>query len=650
MPRAPVAGSQPATSGAESKVAGKLVQRQLKKICAGTTFRSAGRLRRFLEFAVEELLAGRKEQLKEYVVGVAVFDKTPAFDPRTDPIVRVQARRLRSMLERYYAEEAGADELIIELPKGGYAPLFRVHDRPQPPPAWTMGLVDRNTVAVEAVADHSAEGDLGYFCQGLRQEILNSLAQIAGLHLLAREAGDHAAAPRAALVVSGSVRRAGGDLRLILQVVDRVSDSLLWSGSLDGKLAEPITAQREAALTLATELRARVEAGARPALHQRPPGNPAARHLYLQGRYHLGQRTEEGLSKAAELFGRALREDPQFAPAHSGYADACSLLGHYGVLAPAEVWTKAASYAAAAVMLDAESAECQTTLAHIKACQDWDFTGAELQFRRALQLDPGYATAHHWYATSCLAPQGRLDEAESELRAAQALDPISAIIARDLAFIHFYRREYDIALDQCDHTIELNPYFSPAFCTLGLVQEQRQDTEEATAAFQRAIHLSPDTPGMHAALGHLYALTGQLPLARKTLQRLVQLSATRYVSPFFFASIHLALGQVEEGFHWLAKACEDRSFELLFLNLDPRFDGVRQDARFRAVVERLQLAGDRRCAPYAGGAPQALWAKPAREGREIPKGGPPAVSGEARPRPAGRKRVARHSPTTGASQ
>ncbi|MGH9414463.1 MAG: tetratricopeptide repeat protein [Terriglobales bacterium] len=581
--QAPIAGA-----GAHAKA----VQRQLRKICAGATFRSAGRLRRFLEFVVQEELAGRREQLKEYVVGTAVFDKGSAFDPRNDPIVRVQARRLRGMLERYYREEAGTDDLVIDLPKGGYAPVFRTHAVAATRSRWTLALANRNTVAVGTIADHSAAGNLGNFCRGLRQEILCSLAQIAELHLMADSAGAQPAkeALDAALLVSGSVRGTGETLRIILQIVDCASGCFVWSGSLDGKRNDPIPTQREAALTLAAHVRAHAGGSAEAVLRRRPAGNPAARNLYLQGRYHLGQRTEEGLSKAGEFFGRALLEDPQFAPAHSGYADAYSLLGHYGVLAPAEVWTKAASYAAAAVVLDPESAECQTTLAHVKACQDWDWPGAERQFRHALLLDPAYATAHHWYATSCLAPLGRLEEALEEMGAAQALDPISAIIARDLAFMHFYRREYDLALDQCDHTIELNPYFSPAFCTLGLIQEQRQDMEEATAAFQHAIHLSPTTPGMHAALGHLYALTQQGKLAQKALRTLVQLSATRYVSPFFFASIHLALGQADEGFRWLAQACSDRCFELLFLNLDPRFDTFRQDPRFLAVVARLKLA------------------------------------------------------------
>src|SRR6185437_9419353 len=472
------------------KIAAKGIQRQLRRICAGATFRGAGRLRRFLEFVVQEQLAGRKDQLKEYVVGVAVFDKTSGFDPRTDPIVRVQARRLRSMLERYYREEAGADELVIDLPKGGYAPTF--HERAALPAGAgrNFAIADRNTVAVELPADHSAGGDLGYVCQGWHQEILCALAQLGDLRVLAKGTE---ASPAAAMVVSGSARSADGELRLILQLMDGSAGCLVWSGSFDAHLDNPIPAQKQAALALAAELRVRAESAAQRTPQRHPPANSAARNLHLQGRYHLGQRTEEGLSKAAEFFERALLEDPQFAPAHSGYADAYSLLGHYGVLAPAEVWTKAASFAASAVMLDPNSAESHTTLAHVKACQDWDWQGAERQFRHALLLDPGYATAHHWYATSCLAPLGCLDQALEETRLAQSLDPISAIIARDLAFMHFYRREFDLALEQCDHTIELNPYFSPAFCTLGLIQEQRGEMDEAAAAFQRAIHLSPAT-------------------------------------------------------------------------------------------------------------------------------------------------------------
>ena len=220
----------------------------------------------------------------------------------------------------------------------------------------------------------------------------------------------------------------------------------------------------------------------------------------------MNQRTEEGLRKAVEFFERAIVEDSQYALAHSGLADGYGLLTHYGVFAPADVWTKAAASAAAAVMLDPDSAEARTSLAHVKSTQDWDWRGAEREFQLAISLDPSYATAHHWYALSCLVPMGRLDEALDEILIAQSLDPVSAIVARDLALVHLFRRDFDAALEQCDHAIELNPHFSPAYWALGLVQEQRKDFDEAAAAFQRAIHLSPQTPRMQAALARTYAL------------------------------------------------------------------------------------------------------------------------------------------------
>ncbi|MGH3181200.1 MAG: tetratricopeptide repeat protein, partial [Streptosporangiaceae bacterium] len=300
--------------------------------------------------------------------------------------------------------------------------------------------------------------------------------------------------------------------------------------------------------------------------------------------------------------------DPHYALAHSGLTDAYSLLGHYGVLAPAEVWTKTAASATTAVMLDPHSVEGQTSLAHVKASQDWDWTGAERLFRHAISLDPSYATAHHWYAMTCLAPLGRLDEALDEVRIAQSLDPVSAIIARDSALIRCYRREFDLALEQCDHAIELNPHFSAAFWTLALIQQQRHDFEEATAACQRAIHLSPSSPRMHGALGYLYALTGKRKPSLEILEKLREFSSARYVSPMEFACIHFALGD-DTGFEWLSRACKDRCIELLWINVDPRFDQPRLDRRYAEVGRQLGL-GAARPRPIRAGA-----ARPRRRAR-----------------------------------
>jgi serine/threonine-protein kinase len=301
----------------------------------------------------------------------------------------------------------------------------------------------------------------------------------------------------------------------------------------------------------------------------------------------LNQRTEEGLNKAVDFFEKALIEDAQYALAHSGLADAYGLLAHYGVRGPAEVWTKAAASAASAVMLDEHSAEAHTSLAHVRSTQDWDWPGAEQEFQRAIAANPRYATAHHWYAMSCLAPLGRLDEARDEMMIAQSLDPVSSIVARDLAVIHFYRRDFETALEQCDHTIELNAHFAPAYWILGVIQEQRQDFDESAAAFQRAVHLSPETPRMHGALGRTFALSGKRKQALEILRKLEAYAQERYVSPLEFAWIQFALGENEVGFKWLAKAGDDRAFDILSIKVDPRFDPYRDDRRFAALARLL---------------------------------------------------------------
>jgi serine/threonine-protein kinase len=577
-----------------SKLPEKAIRHQLNRILASKTFSQVDRLKRFVSFIVLEAVGGRGGELKEYVIGVQVFGKEPSFDPRTDPIVRVQARRLRARLVRYYREEGQHDEVIVDLPKGGYSPVFRRREvAAAVKPSLSAALVNRNTVAVMPFADHSPRGEFAYFCLGLRDEIVHALTARKTLRVLAHEDGRSAA-----LVIGGSVRATapfdsaqGGSetLRVTTQLADGASGYYLWSESIDVPLHDPVVAQENIAKAVLNKLdpelvEAEHHSGARHASE-----NLAARNLYVQGRYHLNQRTEEGLQKAVEFFEKALVEDAQFGLAHSGLADAHSLLAHYGVVGPADVWAKAASSAASAVMLDGHSAEAHTSRAHVRATQDWDGAGAEREFLRAIQLNPRYPTAHHWYAMSCLVPMGRLDEALEQMLLAQSLDPVSSIIARDVAVIYTYRRDFEAALDQCDQTIELNPHFAPAYLTLGLIQEQRKDFDESAAAFQRAADLSPNTPRMHGALARTLALSGKIDKARVVLHTLEERAHTRYVSPFEFLTIYFAMGDTERGYAWLTKACDDRSFELLALKVDPRFDTLRDDERFIAAVKRVGL-------------------------------------------------------------
>jgi serine/threonine-protein kinase len=566
----------------------KAIRQQLDQILSSATFQQVERLKRFIAFIVTEAAAGRGDELKEYVVGVQVFGKEASFDPRTDPIVRVQARRLRARLQRYYHDEGQHDELIIDLPKGGYAPVFKRREgRSAPKPSLTTALASRNTIAVVPFSDHSESGDLEYFCAGLTQEIISRVTRIKGLRVIAVEADEADARQRAGMILRGSVRRANGRVRVTTHLVDSPTGSYLWSESVDAPVRDTLEAHDTIAAAIIERLQPeRFERGEL-GWEQKPIENLAAHNLFLQGRYHLNQRTEEGLVKAVEFFDKAITEDPQYAQAHSGLSDAYSLLAHYGVRGPADVWTKAASSAATAVLLDGNSAEARTSLAHVKSTQDWDWRSAEREFQRAIALDPRYATAHHWYGISCLVPMGRLDDALEQLGLAQSLDPVSSIIARDVAVAHYYRRNFGAALEQCDHTIELNPHFAPAYMTLSLVQEQLGDLEEALAALERAVSLAPMSPRMHGALGRTLALAGRRAEATRALRQLETLAQDRYVSPFEFASIHVALGEIDLGFKWLQKAREERVFELIAARVDPRFDALRADARFDAILARM---------------------------------------------------------------
>ena len=565
----------------------RAVRQQLDRILGSATFQQVERLKRFIGFIVTEAAAGRGDELKEYVVGVQVFGKDPSFDPRTDPIVRVQARRLRARLLRYYHDEGQQDEVIIELPKGGYAPVFKRRDvRASQKPSLTAALASRNTIAVAPFADYSDGGELEYFCAGLTQEIIYRLTRVKGLRVVAIETEEDAR-QRAAMVLRGSVRRADRATRATVHLVDSPSGSYLWSESIDAPVRDTLQAHDTIAAAIIERLQPeRIQRG-EIAWEQKPIENLAAHNLYLQGRYHLNQRTEEALLKAVEFFDKAIKEDPQYAEAHSGLSDAFSLLAHYGVRGPADVWAKAASSAATAVLLDGNSAEARTSLAHVKSTQDWDWRAAEREFQRAIALNPRYATAHHWYGISCLVPMGRLDDALEQLTVAQSLDPVSSIIARDVAVAQYYRRNFGAALEQCDHTIELNPHFAPAYLTLSLVQERLGDLEEALAALERAVSLSPLSPRMHGALGRIHALAGRRGEATGELRQLELLVRDRYVSPFEFASIYAALGELDVAFQWLRKAAEERVFELIAIRVDPRFDPLRNDARFDAIVKHM---------------------------------------------------------------
>jgi len=574
------------------------VRAQLERIFASQAFANVDRLRRFLQFIVDQTLEGKRGNLKEFLVGVAVFDKSAHFDPRTDPIVRVQARRLRQRLAQYYASEGGNDPLVIQLPKGSYKPVFQRPTKPGSRPPQPF-LSPRNTIAVPPFADHSPLRDQAYFCRGLADEIITALTKVSGLRVLAwgTISEDHERTEQiremadrydVATIVDGSVRKFADDIRVTVKLLDTATGSYVWSETFDGQAEHVFAVEQDISKRIVEELREQIEeeAGTRLVRHS---SNLAAYNLYLKGKYHLNQRSEKALLKASGYFERATKEDPGYALAFAGLADSYSLLANYGAVPPMDVWTKAIAAASTAVLLNEHSSEAHTSLGHVKATHAWDWEGAEKEFKEAIFLNPRYATAHHWYARACLAPLGRLAEAVEEMDIAQTVDPVSPIISRDAAVIFFFRRDFDAAVEQCRYAIQEEPNFYGTHWILGLVEEQKRSFDAAIEAFQRALVLAPKTPRVLGSFGRTLALAGETKHATAILDELNELTNTRYVSPFEQACIYFALGERQTGFAWLEKALQHRAFELISLLVDPRFDQLRVLPEFSSYPIRLGL-------------------------------------------------------------
>lgn len=583
-------------------ITAKSLRAQVNRMLSGPAFVNSDRLSRFLQFIVDQVLQGNADQLKEYSLGIAVFDRKESFDPRVDPIVRVEASRLRNRIKQYYENEGRQDEIVVELTKGSYVPVFLKKSAPEPAPPAIRSARNWNTIAVLPFADHSPERDQEYFCDGMTEEIINALTKLPMLRVVAwtssRRLKGHTAdiaeigqQLNVGTVVTGSLRKSGERLRITTQLIDAGEGCYLWSESYDRELKDVFAIQEEIARAIVATLRIQIADEGKKRLVKRYTDNLEAYNLYLQGRYFWNQRSETGLKKGIGYFEQAIAKDPSYALAYAGLSDSYSLLGNYGVLPSKKVKASASAAALKAVEIDDTLAEAHTALGHVKATYYWDWWGAEAEYKRALELNPGYATLHHWYAVTYLAPMGRLDEAMLEIGRAQELDPISVSIRRDLALILYDMRRYDQAIEQCRRTIELDPGFHGGYWVLGLALEQKSMFEEASAAFENGLALSGGSPRMIGALGHSYAVSGKREQAEEVIGRLRTLSQQRWVSPFETALIYMGLRESDIAFEWLDRAYEAHSYELVPLKVDPRFDVLRSDSRFEKLLRNMKLVG-----------------------------------------------------------
>ena len=312
------------------------------------------------------------------------------------------------------------------------------------------------------------------------------------------------------------------------------------------------------------------------------------------GTFHAGRKV--GRQQVAHLphsdhFEQAIDQDPAYAQAYAGLADCYSLLPNYASEAPKEHLPRALAAGQRALELDDTLAEAHTSLGMAQYSFNWNWADAEREFQRAIDLNPNYATAHHWYAY-LLMLLGRFDQALSELARAQELDPLSLIINSTTGYILYFARRQDEAIERCERALALEENFSPAQYSLALACEQKGLHDRAIAAFQKSLLLSGESAGCDAAvLAHGYAVAGRTAEARKTLNELLERSKERYVPAFYVALISVGLGDLETAFEWLEKAYKERDFYLIYLKVDPRLDPLRGDARFTDLLRRVGLAG-----------------------------------------------------------
>jgi tetratricopeptide (TPR) repeat protein len=390
-------------------------------------------------------------------------------------------------------------------------------------------------------------------------------------------------------VMEGSIERSENRVRITAQLIQAVTDQHLWAESYDRDLHDVLQVQEEIARSIAREVQVQLTPQEQTLLTKARPVNPEAYELYLKGRYFWNKRTQDTTEKAIGLFHQAIDKDPNYAPPYSGLADCYILFGisfDVGSLSPSEAIPQAKAAAEKAIQLDDTLAEGHNSLAYTKLIYDWDWAGSEAEFKRALQLNPNYASAHHWYAHFLLA-SGRTEEGLAESRRALSLDQLSPIMNTHIGWHYMYTHQYDQALDALRKALDLDPNYALGNWYLGWLYEQQGKYPEALQYMRKAQEGVQKNPTLVADIAHVYAMSGDTGAAMKILAQLNQDSKTSYVNSYEVALIYLALGKKREAFQWLERAYKERSDLLIYLNADPRLDSIRSDPQFVDLAHRI---------------------------------------------------------------
>ena len=505
---------------------------------------------------------------------------------RFDQNLNTAVNKLRDLL----GDSAHSPRFIETLPRLGYRFICApVHPEK---PALTNG---KKMLVVLPFENLSGDTQQEYFADGLTEEMISHLGQLnpKRLGVIARtsaiqykntkktvsEIGDEL---NVEYVIEGSVRCAEGRSRITVQLIEAREQTHLWSANYERELRQIFQVQsdiaREVGSSLAVELL---------------PGDPSvciefdpnAHEAYLRGRYYFGRRTEEGLKKAIASFETALSIEPRCARSYSGIADSYSMLCWYGALSPGEAGPIAIDAATRAIAIEPTLSEPHASLALARFWYEWDWTAAESEFLRAIELNPSYAAAHHWYA-AYLNTMGRFEEAHTTQRQARDLDPHALMLNMGAADSFFFSGNHDAAIKHLLALLEQAPSFIPAHFNLGRVCVETRQFDRAIEHFEKAVQLSDNHVAL-PALAHAYALSGRSKEAQAILRQMAEPVPGRYVPAPMLARIYLGLEQYERALDCLEQGFHERSYWMVFLNIDPVYDAIRSYPRFAQLLERM---------------------------------------------------------------
>jgi TolB-like protein/Tfp pilus assembly protein PilF len=624
--------------GREDIFAETEVGKQLEKILSSDGFRDAEGLKRFLRYSVEHTLHGEGRQLKEYRLGVEVFDRESSFDPRLDPVVRMAARRLRSKLKDYYEIEGKRDPIWIAVPKGSYAAAFSRRDSKELPIGgklelsphakywWLAGIAlvvvlfatvtgtviywirahrsptaapsEQLSLAVLPLLNLTGNPDNEYLCDGVTDELTSALSKLPGVRVVARTSafkfknkpedvrsiGEQL---NVASVLEGSLQKSGERLRITVQLIRRADGFHVWSQTYDRDSRDAFAVEDEITQTIADTLRVHLaQAGQQVEGLRRVDAE--AHEPNLRGRYWLNRRTPPDLWKAIAYFNQALEKDPAYAQAYLGLAEAYSTLGANDQASPRDVLPKARAAAEQALRWDESLGEAHAVLAWVTFLDGWNSGLAEREFRRALQLSPNYAAAHQWYGLTLML-QRRFDESVREFNLAQNLDPLSLILSIDKGVVYHYSGRQDKAIEEAQQVLAHDADFADAHLLLGMAQERQRRFETAVQEIDKYLKLSGQDPDALMKLGVAYAHSGDRASALQMIAEMRKPSAGNYTPFYYIADIYAALGDKEAAFEWLDRALDQHSNSCLLLAIDPAFEDFRSDPRFQEAARKIGL-------------------------------------------------------------